>query len=132
MEPREEPLAAANGTIEIESDSRPAASENGAEHAPDDGAIPQGLVTTPDVPRVVMNGLFLDQVKPGTGETQVNPTWVQFSGLSPNYPGVWQINVQIPTAIPPSATTGTQIAIVMQGLASYDANSGFTTIFYVK
>jgi uncharacterized protein (TIGR03437 family) len=98
--------------------------------APPDGSLPQGLVTTPTNPRIVMNGLFLDEIALQPGDP-ANGQFVQFSGLSPSYPGIWQINVQIPMAIPPGVQT--ILAIVQDGIASVDPNAGtYVTTFSVS
>ncbi len=98
--------------------------------APPDGSLPQGLVTTPTTPRIIMNDLFLDEITPQQGDP-ANGQFVQFSGLSPSYPGIWQINVQIPMAIPPGEQT--VIAIVQDGIASIaPADGTYTTTFAVS
>ena len=98
--------------------------------APPDGNLPQGLVTTPANPRIIMNGLFLDEIVPGTGDP-ANGQFVLFSGLSPSFPGIWQINVQIPMTIPPGAQV--IIAIIQQGIASATtASGGYVTTFSVS
>jgi uncharacterized protein (TIGR03437 family) len=48
----------------------------------EDGAPPTELITTTEVPRVYVS---------------VREAEVLFSGLSPQFPGVWQINVRVPT-----------------------------------
>ena len=54
--------------------------------APPDGERPPPgmLVSTPVQPQVLINGA---------------PAEVQFSGLSPEFPGLWQINVKVPAAV---------------------------------
>ena len=59
------------------------------------------------------------------GETQEH---VQYSGLS-TYPGLWQVNVQIPQNVPPGLEP---IFVGMNGIYSSDANSGFRMVIYVK
>lgn len=61
-------------------------------NAPPDGSLPSGLVPTDVKPRVLINTAFVDEAN------------VQFSGLAPCCPGLWQINVKIPE-VPPSSST---------------------------
>ena len=56
-------------------------------NVPADGTAPGAAIPTPVVPKVFFNGLAASNV--------------QYSGLSPNLPGLWQINVQVPTTVPP-------------------------------
>ncbi|HUA60992.1 MAG TPA: hypothetical protein VML19_19670 [Verrucomicrobiae bacterium] len=89
-----------------------------------DGSLPQGLISTPVNPRVVMGFQILDEVTPQAGDPP-NGQFVSFSGLAPWDPGVWQINVQIPMAIPPGAQT--MIGLIMNGVASVTASTYITT-----
>lgn len=56
---------------------------------PADGAAPQGILSTPELPQVYINSGFVD------------PGDVQFSGLAPGFAGLWQINVKVPSNVPP-------------------------------
>lgn len=58
--------------------------------APPDGTAPTGPVSTDQKPRVIINTGF------------VNDSDVQYSGLAPGFPGLWQVNVRIPANVPPS------------------------------
>lgn len=106
-------------------------------NAPADGAPAPGsapLATTVAQPRVLMNTCFVDDCgapQPGDVGTSTSATgsWVSFSGLAPNFVGLWQVNVQIPMAITPGQAL---IDIVVNGVASWDTTSGFKTYFYVK
>jgi uncharacterized protein (TIGR03437 family) len=72
---------------------------------PADGDIPRnGLVSSQGTPRVFIGADFTDQVPlQGTEQRNANGdvNFVAFSGLSPSFPGMWQINVRIPMATAP-------------------------------
>ena len=96
--------------------------------APPDGDIPRaGLVTTSLVPKVWINSGYVDDVN-YTHETGVDT--VQFSGLSPQFPGVWQINVRIPKNTGPGAQV--PLFIVMNNYTSQAAPTGYITTIAVK
>jgi uncharacterized protein (TIGR03437 family) len=96
--------------------------------APPDGDIPRGgLVNTPTLPKVWINSCYVDDSS-CTGETGVEN--VQFSGLSPQFPGVWQINVRIPKSTGPGAQV--PIFIVMDNVTSPAAPTGYVTTIAVK
>jgi uncharacterized protein (TIGR03437 family) len=96
--------------------------------APPDGDIPRaGLVTTSAVPHVFINAC--DVADSGcTHETGVDT--VTFSGLSPQFPGVWQINVRIPKNTGPGAQI--PLLIVMSGYPSQNVTTGYDTTIAVK
>ncbi len=56
---------------------------------PPDGHGAEGLVETPETPKVFINSGFV-----AAGD-------VQFSGLAPGFAGLWQINVKMPLDVPP-------------------------------
>jgi uncharacterized protein (TIGR03437 family) len=58
---------------------------------PPDGQPAQGLIETSQTPQVFINSGY------------VSPGDVLYSGLAPGLVGVWQINVKIPSDVPPSA-----------------------------
>jgi uncharacterized protein (TIGR03437 family) len=93
-------------------------------NAPADGNLPQGLVTTPTNPRVVMNFQILDEITPQQGDPP-GGNFISFSGLAPCCVGVWQINVQVPMSIPPGVQT--MIGLIQAGIASVSANTYITT-----
>jgi uncharacterized protein (TIGR03437 family) len=97
--------------------------------APPDGDIPRGgLVTTSVVPKVWINAGYVDD-SAYTGETGVEN--VQFSGLSPEFPGLWQINVRIPKITGPGAQI--PIFIVMNNVYSQTLpTTGYVTTIAVK
>jgi uncharacterized protein (TIGR03437 family) len=96
--------------------------------APPDGNIPQaGLVQTSVLPKVWINACYVDDSN-CTGETGVEN--VEFSGLSPQFPGVWQINVRIPKNTGPGAQV--PIFIVMDNVTSQAAPTGYITTIAIK
>jgi len=96
--------------------------------APPDGDIPRaGLVSTSAVPKVFINACYVDDSN-CTHETGVDT--VQFSGLSPQFPGVWQINVRIPKTTGPGAQV--PLFIVMNNVTSQAAPTGYITTISVK
>ena len=96
--------------------------------APPDGDIPRGgLVSTSIVPKVWINACYVGDSN-CTHETGVDT--VQFSGLSPQFPGVWQINVRIPKSTGPGAQV--PLFIVMDNVTSQAAPSGYITTIAVK
>jgi uncharacterized protein (TIGR03437 family) len=95
--------------------------------APTDGDIPRGgLVSTSITPKVWINACYVDDSN-CTGETVEN---VQFSGLSPQFPGVWQINVRIPKNTGPGAQV--PLFIVLNNVTSQAAPTGYITTIAVK
>jgi len=96
--------------------------------APADGDIPRGgLVNTSVVPRVFINACYVDD-SACTHETGVDT--VQFSGLSPQFPGVWQINVRIPKNTGPGAQV--PIFLVMSNVTSQSVPTGYVTTIAIK
>jgi uncharacterized protein (TIGR03437 family) len=97
--------------------------------APADGDIPRaGLVQTSVLPKVFINACYVDDAA-CTGETGAEN--VQFSGLSPQFPGVWQINVRIPKNTGPGAQV--PLFIVMNNYTSQTGpTAGYITTIAVK
>jgi uncharacterized protein (TIGR03437 family) len=97
--------------------------------APADGDIPRsGLVQTSALPKVWINACYVDDAS-CTGETGLEN--VQFSGLSPQFPGVWQINVRIPKNTGPGAQV--PLFIVMNNYTSQTGpTAGYITTIAVK
>jgi uncharacterized protein (TIGR03437 family) len=99
-----------------------------ADH-PADGDIPRNLVSTTFTPRIGIGACFVDTCAPATGETvPSNP--VQFSGLSPQFPGVWQINVRVPGIT--DVTGPVPLVISVNSIGSILTTSGYRTVIYVK
>jgi len=130
--------AVSNGDGTINSPANPAAAgsyisiyatgQGFVQGAPPDGDIPRaGLVTTSLVPKVWINSGYVDDVN-YTHETGVDT--VQFSGLSPQFPGVWQINVRIPKVTGPGAQI--PMFIVMNNVTSQSVATGYVTTISVK
>jgi uncharacterized protein (TIGR03437 family) len=130
--------AVANGDGTVNSPTSPAAAgsyisiyatgQGFVQGAPADGDIPRGgLVNTSVVPRVFINACYVDD-SACTHETGVDT--VQFSGLSPQFPGVWQINVRIPKNTGPGAQV--PIFIVMNNVTSQSVQTGYVTTVAIK
>jgi uncharacterized protein (TIGR03437 family) len=101
---------------------------------PADGDIPRnGLVYSQGNPRVFIGSDYTDQI-PLLGSEQrsipgVDNNFIYFSGLSPNFPGMWQINVRIPQA----TATGAQALGLMYDSVPDNLPSvtGYRIVFYV-
>jgi uncharacterized protein (TIGR03437 family) len=100
--------------------------------SPADGAVPSSPLSTTYWPRVGLGGQFTDSITPLQGETVPNGPggYVTYSGTS-GYPGLWQINVQIPMALQPN-----QAAVLLLQVNSIPSNgvnvNGVNTVVYVK
>jgi len=92
--------------------------------------VPQDLTTTTFTPRVGIGACFVDSCQALQGEV-VPPNPVQFSGLSPQFPGVWQINVRVPLVTEPSAAAPVVVSVNSVGSGGVALN-GFNTVIYVK
>ena len=100
---------------------------------PADGDIPRnGLVSSQGTPRVFIGSDFTDQVTlQGTEQRNANGdvNFVAFSGLSPNFPGMWQINVRVPMATAPGAQP---LALLFNSFPdNTPAVTGYRIVFYV-
>ena len=98
-------------------------------NAPADGDIPRnGLVQTTTTPRILIGG-FVDSIALTPNDPQ-DRSFVKFSGLSPNFPGMWQINVQIPYGVAPGQQP---LLIEVNSVSSIDAAvTGYRTVIYVQ
>ena len=74
-------------------------------NAPPDGTPPQGLVVPPFIARVAIGQSYTDTIAAQAGEPPKDQ-WVQ-TALSPQFPGVWQINAYIPK----ETTPGLQVPV---------------------
>jgi uncharacterized protein (TIGR03437 family) len=100
---------------------------------PADGDIPHnGLVSSQGGLRVFIGSDFTDQVPlQGTEQRNANGdvNFVAFSGLSPNFPGMWQINVRVPMATAPGAQP---LGLLFNSFPdNTPAVSGYRIVFYV-
>jgi uncharacterized protein (TIGR03437 family) len=98
-------------------------------NAPPDGSAP-GAVNSPAALTVYLNAIDVN----GYGEAGQH---LLYNGLQPQFPGVWQINVQIPQGVAPSSTTtnyggGTLLNLIVNGAANIDLGLGWNTIIWVK
>jgi uncharacterized protein (TIGR03437 family) len=75
---------------------------------PPDGTAPGGAFSTPVQPKVFMNGLSAPNI--------------QYSGVSPQFPGLWQLNVEVPSTVPPGNTVS-----VLVTMYDYPSNYGGTS-----
>jgi uncharacterized protein (TIGR03437 family) len=102
---------------------------------PADGDIPRnGLVDSQTMPRVIIGTDYTDQI-PLQGNEQrsipgVDTNFISFSGLSPSYPGMWQVNVRIPMATAPGAAG---LGLLLNSFADNSPTStGYRIVFYVQ
>jgi uncharacterized protein (TIGR03437 family) len=101
---------------------------------PADGDIPRsGLVAAQGNLRVVIGTDYTDQI-PLQGNEQrsipgVDINFIEFSGLSPAYPGMWQVNVRIPQATGPGAQA---VELLFNSFADNSpGDTGYRIVFYV-
>ncbi|HEY6344645.1 MAG TPA: hypothetical protein VIY49_24385 [Bryobacteraceae bacterium] len=69
-----------------------------------DGAAPGAAISTPTMPQVFFNA--------------IQATNIQYSGVSPQYPGLWQVNVQVPSNVPPGNNVPVLVLMSPYDLAS--------------
>jgi uncharacterized protein (TIGR03437 family) len=81
---------------------------------------------------VLIGTCYVDQCQTLPGDQPVGQR-VQFSGLSPQFPGVWQINVYVPMVTAPSTSSGpTPLDIVYNNVPAWNATSPYKTFIWVK
>ncbi|MBS1858566.1 MAG: hypothetical protein JST11_24570 [Acidobacteria bacterium] len=96
---------------------------------PAEGTVSANLISTTFTPRVGIGACFVDSCPTATGETvPANP--VQFSGLSPQFPGVWQINVRVPGVT--DVTAPVPLVVSVNSVGSILPTAGYRTVIYVK
>ena len=105
-----------------------------ASSRPADGDIPRnGLVSAQGSLRVIIGTDYTDQI-PLLGNEQrsipgVDTNFIQFSGLSPNYPGMWQVNVRIPQA---TAGGAQPLGLFLNSFPDNTPSvTGYRVVFYV-
>jgi len=94
--------------------------------APADGTPPSGPVSTPVTPQVIIGACLVDDM----ACTMESGGHIKYSGLSA-YPGVWQLNVQIPMNTAPAS----QVPLLVGINNVYSAalkNDGFDMVIAVK
>jgi uncharacterized protein (TIGR03437 family) len=100
---------------------------------PADGDIPRnGLVGSLGSLRVFLGSDYTDQV-PLLGNEQRNANgdvnFIQFSGLSPAFPGMWQVNVRIPMSTAPGPQP---LALFLNSVPdNQNSVTGYRVVFYV-
>jgi uncharacterized protein (TIGR03437 family) len=102
---------------------------------PADGDIPRnGLVASQSTPRVFIGTDYTDQI-PLQGSEQrsipgVDNNFISFSGLSPSFPGMWQVNVRIPQATAPGAQA---LGLLLNSFPdNLPSSTGYRIVFYVQ
>jgi hypothetical protein len=99
---------------------------------PADGDIPRnGLVGAQGNLRVFIGTDYTDQIPLLGDEKRSNGAdinFIQFSGLSPSSPGIWQVNVRIPQSTAAGPET---LRLVLNSVGDTDANTGYRVVFYV-
>ena len=95
--------------------------------------VPAGLTQVLVGSCIVSEGTGIEgcNALPGdVGQGGPRNTWIPFTGLAPGEVGVWQVNVQIPMAVPPNSVA--TVELLLSGLASNDSPPPFKTVVYVK
>jgi uncharacterized protein (TIGR03437 family) len=77
---------------------------------PPDGQGASGAVNTPVHPTVIMNSV------------QLPDSMILYSGLAPGFPGLWQLNLMVPSTVPPASNI--EITLLMDDIpANVGGNS---------
>ena len=92
---------------------------------PPDGVPATAALSAPVPITVLLNGFDVNS----STYAEQNIQHVLYSGIN-QYPGMWQINVQIPKTV--VTTSGVWFAVIADGEANWDASSPFKTYIYVK
>jgi uncharacterized protein (TIGR03437 family) len=101
---------------------------------PADGDIPKnGLVSAQGSLRVFLGTDYTDQIPLQGTEVRsvpgVDTNFIEFSGLSPAFPGMWQVNVRIPQATAPGANA---LSLLYNNFAdNLPSSTGYRIVFYV-
>jgi uncharacterized protein (TIGR03437 family) len=101
---------------------------------PADGDIPRnGLVGALGSLRIFIGSDYTDQI-PLQGSEQrsipgVDDNFISFSGLSPSFPGMWQVNVRIPQA---TAAGAQALGLLFDSIPdNVPKDTGYRVVFYV-
>jgi hypothetical protein len=105
-----------------------------ASSQPADGDIPRnGVVKSPNSLRVFIGTDFTDQIPLLTDEQRNqngDVNFIQFSGLSPAFPGMWQVNVRIPKSTAPGANA---LSLFLNNVPdNLVGTTGYGVVFYVE
>jgi len=98
-------------------------------NAPPDGSAP-GAVPSPAALTVLINAVDVN----GYGEAGQH---IEYSGLQPQFPSLWQINVLIPQGVTPASQepswgNANLLNIIVNGTANIDLGLGWQTVIWVK
>jgi uncharacterized protein (TIGR03437 family) len=100
---------------------------------PADGDNPTSAISTDPGTvnlRVILGACPLDSCVLLTGEKQLYPNFLAYSGTT-GYPGLWQINVQIPQTTDPTKPAG--LGLIVNGYSSNGGSIGTPTpVIFVK
>jgi len=101
-------------------------------NAPPDGVPATSAISTPNTPQVILGSNYVSAYTPQAGEPLSNcPNFICYSGLN-GYPGMWQINVEVPKGVPPSSTANALLDVVMQGFPAWAVSSStYEVIVYI-
>jgi uncharacterized protein (TIGR03437 family) len=80
-------------------------------NGPADGVPVSGATNTDNHPRIIIGTDYADD-------------FIQYSGLAPGFPGMWQINVQIPSTVAPNIVT--PVAVTLNSVPSTQGSGGAT------
>jgi len=92
---------------------------------PADGVPPTSAIPAQYPVTVLLNGL-----DPNTDYQENSIQHILYSGIN-QYPGMWQINLQIPKTVVP-VNGAVWFAAIINGVPNWDATSPFMTYIYVK
>ena len=93
---------------------------------PADGVSPTTAISAQYQVTVLLNGIDVND--PAYQESNIQH--ILYSGIN-QYPGMWQINVQIPKTVVPASGAAWFVAII-NSAPNWDATSPFKTYIYVK
>ena len=94
---------------------------------PGDGVPATAALSSPYPLTVLINGIDVND--PAYQEQSIQH--VLYSGIN-QYPGMWQVNVQIPKSVVPGPGGAVWFVVLVNGVPNWDASSPFKTYIYVK